>query len=90
MCIRDSIKTVEDLKGKSVSIGAANSGVYFNALDVLNAGGITLDDIHPQYLSFEDSKESLKDGNCLLYTSLSPKTTEQLQSATVILWSRFV
>ena len=56
------IKTVEDLKGKSVSIGAANSGVYFNALDVLNAGGITLDDIHPQYLSFEDSKESLKDG----------------------------
>ena len=33
------IKTVEDLKGKSVSIGAANSGVYFNALDVLNAGG---------------------------------------------------
>ena len=52
----------EDLKGKSVSIGAANSGVYFNALDVLNAGGITLDDIHPQYLSFEDSKESLKDG----------------------------
>ena len=56
------IKTVEDLKGKSVSIGAANSGVYFNALDVLNAGGITLDDIRPQYLSFEDSKESLKDG----------------------------
>lgn len=56
------IKTVADLKGKSVSIGAANSGVYFNALDVLNAGGITLDDIHPQYLSFEDSKESLKDG----------------------------
>ena len=53
---------MEDLKGKSVSIGAANSGVYFNALDVLNAGGITLDDIHPQYLSFEDSKESLKDG----------------------------
>ena len=58
----DSIKGLEDLKGKSVSIGAANSGVYFNALDVLNAGGITLDDIHPQYLSFEDSKESLKDG----------------------------
>ena len=56
------IKTVADLKGKSVSIGAGNSGVYFNALDVLNAGGITLDDIHPQYLSFEDSKESLKDG----------------------------
>ena len=29
------IKTVADLKGKTVSIGALGSGVYFNALDVL-------------------------------------------------------
>lgn len=56
------ITSIEDLKGKSVSIGAAGSGTYFNAMDVLNAAGITLDDIHPQYQSFEDSKESLKDG----------------------------
>ena len=58
----DSIQSVEDLRGKSVSIGEAGSGVYFNALDVLNGAGITLDDIKPQYQSFEDSKESLKDG----------------------------
>jgi len=58
----DDIQSVEDLKGKSVSIGAAGSGVYFNALDVLGGAGITLDDIKPQYQSFEDSKESLKDG----------------------------
>lgn len=56
------IKSVEDLKGKSVSIGEAGSGVYFNALDVLNGAGIELSDIKPQYQSFEDSKESLKDG----------------------------
>ena len=56
------IKEVEDLKGKSISIGAAGSGVYFNALDVLGAAGITLDDFKPQYQSFEDSKEALKDG----------------------------
>lgn len=56
------IQSVEDLKGKSVSIGAAGSGTYFNAIDVLEAAGISLDDIHPQYQSFEDSKESLKDG----------------------------
>ena len=56
------ITSVEDLRGKSVSIGAAGSGTYFNAIDVLNAAGISLDDIHPQYQSFEDSKESLKDG----------------------------
>lgn len=60
--MKDSIKTVADLKGKSVSIGEAGSGVYFNAMDVLNAAGITINDIKPQYQSFEDSKESLKDG----------------------------
>ncbi len=58
----ETITSVEDLRGKSVSIGAAGSGVYFNAVDVLNGAGITLDDIKPQYQSFEDSKESLKDG----------------------------
>ncbi|MDO4647374.1 MAG: TAXI family TRAP transporter solute-binding subunit [Eubacteriales bacterium] len=58
----EDIDSVDDLKGKSVSIGQAGSGVYFNAVDVLSAAGITLDDIHPQYQSFEDSKESLKDG----------------------------
>jgi TRAP transporter TAXI family solute receptor len=56
------IKSVSDLKGKSISIGEAGSGVYFNALDVLEGAGISLDDIKPQYQSFEDSKESLKDG----------------------------
>ena len=58
----DDINSVEDLKGKSVSIGQAGSGVYFNALDVLEGAGLSLGDIKPQYQSFEDSKESLKDG----------------------------
>lgn len=58
----ENIKSVEDLKGKSVSIGEAGSGVYFNALDVLSGAGLTLDDIKPQYQSFEGSKEALKDG----------------------------
>jgi len=58
----DEITSVEQLKGKSVSIGEAGSGVYFNAMDVLNAAGITIDDIKPQYQSFEASKEALKDG----------------------------
>lgn len=58
----ENIKSVEDLRGKSVSIGEAGSGVYFNAMDVLNAAGLTLDDIKPQYQSFEASKEAMKDG----------------------------
>ena len=57
-----NIKSVADLAGKKVSIGAPASGVYFNAIDVLTAGGLTLDDITPQYQSFNDSVDSLKDG----------------------------
>lgn len=56
------IKTVADLKGKKVSIGAAGSGVYFNAIDVLGAAGLTEEDIVPQYQSFGDSADALKDG----------------------------
>lgn len=56
------IKTVADLAGKSVSVGALGSGVYFNALDVLAAYDMSLDDINPVYQSFGDSAESLKDG----------------------------
>ena len=56
------IKTVADLKGKNVSIGAAGSGVYFNAMDVLGAYGLTESDINPTYQSFGDSADSLKNG----------------------------
>ena len=56
------IKSVADLKGKAVSIGAPGSGVYFNAMDVLSAAGLTEDDIQAQYQSFADSTDALKDG----------------------------
>ena len=56
------IKTVADLKGKSVSIGAPGSGVYFNAVDVLAAAGLSENDIKAQYQSFGDSADALKDG----------------------------
>ena len=56
------IKSVADLAGKSVSIGAPGSGVYFNAIDVLTAAGLTEDDIKAQYQSFADSADALKDG----------------------------
>ena len=56
------IKSVADLKGKSVSIGAPGSGVYFNAIDVLTAAGLKETDIKAQYQSFADSADALKDG----------------------------
>ena len=57
-----TIKSVADLKGKTVSVGESGSGVYFNAIDVLNAYDLTLDDIKPTYQSFGDSTEALQDG----------------------------
>ena len=56
------IKSVADLKGKAVSIGAPGSGVYFNAVDILGVYGITEDDITATYQSFGDSTDALKDG----------------------------
>ena len=56
------IKTVADLAGKSVSIGSPGSGVYFNAIDVLGAYGLTENDIKPTYQSFGDSADALKNG----------------------------
>ena len=57
-----AIKSVADLKGKAVSIGAPGSGVYFNAVDVLTAAGLTEAAIKAQYQSFADSADALKDG----------------------------
>lgn len=56
------IKSVADLKGKKVAVGAVGSAVYYNAMDFLAAYNMTEADIFPQYLSFGDSVEALKDG----------------------------
>ncbi len=60
--VNADIKSVADLKGKKVSIGAPGSGVYFNAMDVLDAAGIKLEEITPQYQNFDESADALKDG----------------------------
>jgi TRAP transporter TAXI family solute receptor len=57
------IKTIADLKGKRVSVGAAGSGVEANARQILEAAGLTYADIKIQYLSFAESASNLKDGN---------------------------
>lgn len=55
------IKTIADLKGKNVSVGDAGSGVEFNAKQILEAYGITFDDINKQNLSFSASADAYKD-----------------------------
>jgi len=61
--VESGIKTVADLKGKRVSVGAAGSGVELNARQIIEAAGLTYADIKVQYLSFSESASNLKDGN---------------------------
>ena len=57
------IERIEQLRGKTVSVGAEGSGTYFNAVDVLEAYGMDIDtDINPVYESFASSVEDLKSG----------------------------
>lgn len=57
------ITSIADLKGKKVAVGAAGSGAEANARQILAAHGITYEDIDPQYLSFSEAANGLKDGN---------------------------
>ena len=57
------IKTVADLKGKRVAVGALGSGTEAYARQIMEIFGITYADIKPQYLSFGEAANGLKDGN---------------------------
>jgi len=56
------IASVADLAGKRVSVGDAGSGVEFNSKQILEAYGITFDDIEKQNLGFGASADAFKDG----------------------------
>jgi len=55
------IKTLADLKGKRISVGAAKSGTELNARAILKAAGLTYQDFAKvEYLPFGESVELIK------------------------------
>jgi len=60
---KSPIKTIKDLKGKKVAVGAPGSGTEAMARYVLKVYGLTYNDIDEQFLSATETSESLKDGN---------------------------
>lgn len=55
------IRTLADLKGKTVSVGAPRSGTELNARAVLGAAGLSYDDLAKvEYLPFGESVELMK------------------------------
>ncbi|WP_297617019.1 TAXI family TRAP transporter solute-binding subunit [uncultured Roseicyclus sp.] len=57
------ITALADLRGKRVSIGAPGSGTEVNAAAILNANGITYDDIDEQRLNFNETADALANGD---------------------------
>lgn len=71
------IKSVEDLRGKRVGVGASNSGVEINARMILNAYGMSYDDIQPDFLAYGEAIDNMKNGQCdaVFVTSGLPNAT---------------
>lgn len=77
------IKSIEDLKGKRVSVGDAGSGVEFNARQILEAYDISFDDINVNNLGFGDSSDALKDGKIdAFFCTAGAPTTAIVELAT--------
>ena len=59
---KSGITSIEDLKGKKVSVGAPGSGTVANAEQILEMHGMTFEDIKKQDLSFDESTQGIQDG----------------------------
>lgn len=84
---KSGIKTVDDLAGKKVSVGAPGSGTYVNAEQILEVYGLSMDDIEEQHLDFGESVGGLKDGNidAAFITAGTPTgAVEELQASTEV------
>ena len=70
-------------KGKRVSVGDAGSGVEFNARQILEAYGISFNDIEDNNLGFGDSSDALKDGKIdAFFCTAGAPTTAIVELAT--------
>lgn len=78
------ITSLDQLKGKKVSVGNAGSGVEFNARQVLEAYGVSFDDITVSNQSFADSADALKNGtiDAAFITAGAPTTAVTELSST--------
>ncbi|MEX0730917.1 MAG: TAXI family TRAP transporter solute-binding subunit [Aquisalimonadaceae bacterium] len=76
------ISSIQDLKGKRVSVGAPGSGTELNAKALLEANGISYDDFSPQRLNFNETADGLRDGDIDAgFWSVGPPTSSILNLA---------
>lgn len=58
----NNINEISDLVGKKVGVGAPGSGTEVNARQILQAHGISYDDIEEDFLSYSEAVEQMKNG----------------------------
>ena len=76
------IDSLEDLRGKRVSVGAPGSGTEVNAQAILNANDITYEDIDEQRLNFNETADALRDGDIDAgFWSVGPPTSSIMNLA---------
>jgi len=77
------ITSLEDLRGKRVSVGAPGSGTEVSAQTLMAANGITYDDIDEQRLNFNETADALRDGDIDAgFWSVGPPTSSIMNLAT--------
>ncbi len=57
------VESVSDFEGKDVAVGAPGSGTEANARQIIEAHGLTYDDMTVDYLSFVEAVDALRDGH---------------------------
>ncbi|MFP4015791.1 MAG: TAXI family TRAP transporter solute-binding subunit [Halanaerobiales bacterium] len=57
------INSIADFVGKRIAVGAPGSGTEANARQIINAFGLSYDDMTVDYLSFAEAVDQLKDGH---------------------------
>ena len=76
------ITSLQDLKDKRVSVGAAGSGTEVSAQIILEANGISYEDIAEQRLNFNETADALRDGQIDAgFWSVGPPTSSILSLA---------
>jgi uncharacterized protein len=77
------ITSLEDLKGKRVSVGAPGSGTEVNAKALLEANGMSFEDFDTRGLNFNESADALRDGDIDAgFWSVGPPTSSIVSLAT--------
>ena len=80
---KGGITSVDQLKGKAVCVGDQGSGTEFNAYQVLEAYGMTADDIEVVHANFGEASEMLKNGQIdAAFTVAGAPTTAITELAT--------